>query len=72
VVGASRRLSSQFWGAAKGSAGVARLSRPELRYTTLSRAAPPVSSVLCAGAMLNPSIERTSPGKPGAASHVKR
>ena len=72
VIGASRRLSSQLWGAARGSAGVARLSRPELRSTTLSRASRLGGRVLLGGAMLNPSIERTSPGKPGAASHVKR
>jgi hypothetical protein len=72
MVGASRRLSSQFWGAARGSAGLAHLSRPELRSTTLSRASRLTSPVLLGGAMLNPSIERTSPGLPGAASHVKR
>jgi hypothetical protein len=73
VVGASRRLSSQFWGAARGSAGIARLPRHELRSATLSLAAPPVSSVLIGGAMPNYSIERTSQGlRPCAASHVKR
>jgi hypothetical protein len=31
-----------------------------------------VSTVVFGGAPLNSSIERTSPGKPAAASHVKR
>jgi hypothetical protein len=30
------------------------------------------SKKLCVKAPPNPSIERTSPGKPGTASHVKR
>jgi hypothetical protein len=73
VVGASRPLSSQLWGAARGSAGLARLSGPELRSSTLSRASRVASPALLGGAMLNPSIERTSKGlRPFAASHVKR
>jgi hypothetical protein len=76
VVGASRRSAapgSQFGGAAGyGSAGVARLRRPELRSTMLSRVSRQASSVAFVGAMPNPSIERTRPGKPGRASHVKR
>ena len=47
-------------------AGQARLSRtllPEIAHPVESRAS---------GAAPNPSIERTSPGEPGAASHVKR
>jgi hypothetical protein len=73
VVGASRRLNSQFWGAARGSAGVARRSRPELRSTLHSWAARLASSVVLGSAMPNYSIERTSQGlRPCAASHVRR
>jgi hypothetical protein len=76
VVGASRHSAapgSQYWSAAEyGSAGVARLSRPELRSTMLSRVLRQASSVACGSVMPNPSIERTRPGKPGRASHVKR
>jgi hypothetical protein len=49
VVGASRRSAapgSQYWSAAEyGSAGVARLRRPELRSTMLSRVSRQASSV---------------------------
>jgi hypothetical protein len=76
LVGASRRSAapgSQYGGAAGySSAGVARLLRPALRSTRLSRASRQASSVACGSAMPNPSIERTRPGKPGRASHVKR
>jgi hypothetical protein len=76
VVGASRRSAapgSQYWSAARdGSAGVARLQRPELRSAMLSRVSRQASSVAFGSVMPNPSIERTRPGKPGRASHVKR
>jgi hypothetical protein len=76
VVGASRRSAapgSQYWSAAKdGSAGLARLRRPELRSTMLSRASRQASSVAFTGATPNPSMERTLSGKPVSASHVKR
>jgi hypothetical protein len=75
LVGAPRRSAapgSRSWGAARGGAELARLSRPELLSTTRSRAARLVSTVVFGGAPLNSSIERTSPGKPAAASHVKR
>jgi hypothetical protein len=76
VVGASRRSAapgSRFWGAARGGAELAHLPRPELRSTTHSRAARPVSSVVLGSAPPNYSIERTSQGlRPCAASHVKR
>jgi hypothetical protein len=76
VVGASRRSAapgSQYWSAARdGSAGVACLLRPELRSTTLARVSQQARPVAFGSVMLNPSIERTRPGKPGRASHVKR
>jgi hypothetical protein len=76
AVGASRRSAapgSQYWGAAGyGSAGVTCLLRPELRSTMLSRGSRQARSVACRSVMPNPSIERTRPGKPGRASHVKR
>jgi hypothetical protein len=76
VVGAPRRSAapgSQFVGAAGyGSSG----------FCSVVRSAPLAASVpglivrpvlrLAIPAMPNPSIERTSPGKPGLASHVKR
>jgi hypothetical protein len=86
VVGASRRFSSQRLGAAvEGSAGPARVPAPERlqrRTRRLAKSAQVpkenagcprlVRPIAMPRAMLNPSIERTSPGKPVAASHVKR
>jgi hypothetical protein len=73
VVGASRRLNSQQLSAAmEGSARSARAARPEYsakENTGLSRLA---RSVTVPSVTPNPSIERTRPGKPGRASHVKR
>jgi hypothetical protein len=76
VVATSRRSAapgSQFGGAAGyGSSGF----RLVVRQAPLAASAPGliVRPVLWLAipAMPNPSIERTSPGKPGAASHVKR
>jgi hypothetical protein len=75
-VGASRRSAapgSRSWGAAKGGAELARLSRHELRSTTVSRTARLVKPPVLRSAPPNYSIERTSQGlRPCAASHVKR
>jgi len=73
VVGASRRLVSQQWGAAmNGSARPVRLSRSE--YIAKETAGPSrlARSSAMPRAMPNYSIERTLPGKPVSASHVKR
>jgi hypothetical protein len=73
VVGASRRLESQSVGAAEyGSLGPARCLRAGAVGTKKSKPYRLASSVALHRAMPNYSIERTSPGKPGAASHVKR
>jgi hypothetical protein len=86
VVGASRRFNGQKLGAAvEGSAGPARVPAPERlqrRTRRLAKSAQvPQENAGCPRlarpvamprAMPNYSIERTSPGKPGAASHVKR
>jgi hypothetical protein len=76
MVGASRRSAapgSQYGGAAEyGSAGLARLRDLEVRSAKL---APPYhlgNTEAAPRVMPNYSIERTSPGKPGLASHVKR
>jgi hypothetical protein len=70
--GSSDEEGSQSVGAAVSGGGRAVAARP-LKIVVLApgraaRAAPRQAQ----GVMLNPSIERTSPGKPGAASHVKR
>ena len=52
VVGASRRSAApggQYWGAARGSAGLAHLFRPELRSTMLSRSSRLATSVALEG-----------------------
>jgi hypothetical protein len=86
VVGASRRFSSQRLGAAvEGSAGPVRVPAPERlqrRTRRLAKSAQaskenagcprPARPVAMSRAMPNYSIERTRPGKPGRASHVKR
>jgi hypothetical protein len=74
MVGASRRLNSQQLSAAmEGSARSARVARSKKdsaeENTGPSRLA---RSVAVPGVTPNPSIERTRPGKPGRASHVKR
>jgi hypothetical protein len=73
VVGASRRLKSQQLSAAlDGSASTASVPRAE--YITQENAGVSrlARSVAVPSAMPNYSIERTCPGKPGHASHVKR
>jgi hypothetical protein len=76
MVGASRRSAapgSQYRGTAEyGSAGLACLRGLEVRSAKL---APPYhlgNTETGPRAMPNYSIERTRPGKPGRASHVKR
>jgi hypothetical protein len=76
VVGASRRSAapgSQFVGAAEYGSFYVSLCRQAgaigSRWSRPYRLAP---SVARHPAMPNPSIERTCPGKPGQASHVKR
>jgi hypothetical protein len=74
MVGASRRLNSQQLSAAmEGSARSARVARSKKdsaeENTGPSRLA---RSVAAPSVTPNPSIERTRPGKPGRASHVKR
>jgi hypothetical protein len=76
VVGASRRsaaLGSQFKGAAGyGSSGFCLVvSSAPLAAGVPGLIVRPVLR-LAIPAMPNPSIERTSPGKPSLASHVKR
>src|ERR1041384_4381549 len=76
VVGASRRSAapgSQLWALPGTAALLSRFFGKPLRL------APGVPGLivlpvlrLATGAMPNPSIERTCPGKPGHASHVKR
>jgi hypothetical protein len=73
VVGASRRLNSQQLSAAmEGSARPARPAR--LKYSAKENTGPSclARSVAVPSVTPNPSIERTRPGKPGRASHVKR
>jgi hypothetical protein len=73
MVGASRRLNSQKLSAAmEGSARSARAARR--RYSAKENTGPSrlARSVAVPGVTPNPSIERTRPGKPGRASHVKR
>jgi hypothetical protein len=73
MVGASRRLNSQQLSAAmEGSARPARVARS--KYSAKKNAGPSrlARSVAVPGVTPNPSIERTRPGKPGRASHVKR
>jgi hypothetical protein len=86
VVGASRRFNDQRLGAAvEGSAGPVRVPAPERlqrRTRRLAKSAHiPKENAGCPRlarpvamprAMPNYSIERTRPGKPGRASHVKR
>jgi hypothetical protein len=73
LVGASRRLKSQSVGAAvSGGASFAVCARPLMHALRVSGRAARVTPRPLHRAMLNPSIERTSPGKPGAASRVKR
>jgi hypothetical protein len=73
VVGASRRLNSQQLSAAMEgsarSAPLAKLKRSAKDNTGSSRLA---RSVAVPSVTPNYSIERTRPGKPGRASHVKR
>jgi hypothetical protein len=75
VVGASRR-SAAPGGRSVGAAGYGSLvlSRRRVGAIGSKRSGPYrlASSEARHGALPNPSIERTSPGKPGAASHVKR
>jgi hypothetical protein len=75
VVGASRRSAapgSQFVGAAGYGSVVLLAVEVGAVGNTQARPYRPASSVACQRAMPNPSIERTRPGKPGRASHVKR
>jgi hypothetical protein len=73
LVGASRRLKSQRLSAAlNGSARSASVARAQYIAQENARVSRLASSVVVPSAMPNYSIERTSPGKPGAASHVKR
>ena len=71
VVGASRRLKSQVVVAAEYGGG---LSLRCYVATMGSQSEPPASRSKAASSALmpNPSIERTCPGKPGHASHLKR
>jgi hypothetical protein len=73
VVGASRRLKSQLLGAAtEGSADLESVPRPRHIAQENARVSRLARSEALPGAMPNYSIERTRPGKPGRASHVKR
>jgi hypothetical protein len=73
VVGASRRLKSQSLGAAvSGGGNFAVCARPLMHALRVSGRAARVTPRPLHRVMLNPSIERTCPGKPGHASHVKR
>jgi hypothetical protein len=73
VVGASRRLKSQSVGAAvSGGESFAVCARPLMHALRVSGRAARVTPRPLHRVMLNPSIERTRPGKPGRASHVKR
>jgi hypothetical protein len=76
VVGASRRSaapgSQQLGAATRGSAGSASVSRPRPIGSSGSRASRLARPESVPRVMLNPSIERTLPGKPVSASHVKR
>ena len=73
VVGASRRLKSQSVGAAvSGGGSFTVCARPLMHALRESCRAARVTPRPLHRVMLNPSIERTRPGKPGRASHVKR
>jgi hypothetical protein len=73
VVGASRRLKSQQLGAAtEGGAELLSVRSPKYIAQENARVSRLARSEAVPSAMPNYSIERTSPGKPGAASHVKR
>jgi hypothetical protein len=73
VVGASRRLNSQQLSAAmEGSARSARMARQTYSAKEITGPSRLARSEAVQGVTPNPSIERTRPGKPGRASHVKR
>ena len=73
MVGASRRLESQVVGAAEyGSLGPALLPSTVAVGSKRSRLYRLAPTGAAQSVMPNPSIERTCPGKPGHASHVKR
>jgi hypothetical protein len=74
VVGASRRLNSQQLSAAmEGSARSAPLARlKRIAKDNTGSSSRLARSVAVPSVTPNYSIERTRPGKPGRASHVKR
>lgn len=73
VVGASRRLVSQDVGAAEyGGSGSARLAWAVGMGCKRAKPYRSEPAVAMQSVMPNPSIERTCPGKPGQASHLKR
>jgi hypothetical protein len=70
--GTSDEQGSQSVGAAVSGGGRAVAARPLKLALRAPRRAARSAPRHAQDVMLNPSIERTSPGKPGAASHVKR
>jgi uncharacterized protein (DUF1778 family) len=71
VVGASRRLKSQVVAAAEYG-GYLSLRCYPVAMGSKSESHALLGKAVRASLMPNPSIERTCPGKPGHASHLKR